>query len=269
MIRREILAPIAFSFLDLGADCWTWATEKDGWALHLFSKTVSLLFVLIGTALMVVFFLQPFLIEYEVRERAKFATTMRDRVAKTKVRFRGMRWMKAGTIYNFLLPNGNIGRWEALDCGEGVGDAIIVALTPAGKMVLVRQWRFPVEHFSVELPGGLIDGTHETPEAAARRELLEETGYQARGLVFPLNEFWAWNTKANSRTKVYLAQDCVKVAEPKLDQVEQVAQLTVIEMEPSAVISQIGYAHATSEFRDPTLAQAMIALIAWGIIKIS
>ena len=268
MIRRKILAPIAFSFIDLGGDCWTWATEKDNWVLHLFTKALSLPLMFIGIALMVVFFLQPFLTEFDVRERAKFATTVRDRVCKTRITFRGMRWMKAGMIYNFLLPNGEIGQWEALDCGKGVGDAFIVALTRRGTLVLVRQWRFPVEHYSVELPGGMIDGKDTTPEDAARRELLEETGYEARGEVYFLNECWLWNAKANARAKICVAFDCEKAAEPKLDQVEQVARLTVIEMKISDVIRQIGTAGANSEFRDPTIAQAIIGLIARGIIKI-
>lgn len=267
MIRRKILTPIAAVCLDLGAACWACA-ENDGWAMRFATKALSLPFTITGTLLTIVFFLQKLLIEHDVHARARCAITIKYRVNKTKVRFRGMRWMKAGTIYSFLLPNGKIGRWEALDCGDGIGDAIIVAFTPAGKMILVRQWRFPVEHFSMELPGGLIDGTDETPEDAARRELLQETGYQAMGLVLALNEFWAWNAKANSRTKVYLALDCVKVAEPELDQVERVAELTVTEMEPSAIIREIGYAGTNSEFRDPTLSHAMVALIARGIIKV-
>src|SRR3954451_7112198 len=51
----------------------------------------------------------------------------------------------------------------------------IVALTPGGKIPIVRQYRPVIETFSWELPAGLLD-PGESPADACRRELLEETG---------------------------------------------------------------------------------------------
>lgn len=52
----------------------------------------------------------------------------------------------------------------------------VVALTAAGQCVVVRQFRFGVGYPTLEVPGGMVD-PGESPLAAARRELLEETGY--------------------------------------------------------------------------------------------
>jgi 8-oxo-dGTP pyrophosphatase MutT (NUDIX family) len=52
----------------------------------------------------------------------------------------------------------------------------VVALTPARELVLVRQFRFGLDDFSLELPGGMID-RGEDPVAAGLRELREETGH--------------------------------------------------------------------------------------------
>ncbi len=65
---------------------------------------------------------------------------------------------------------------------ERLGRGLIV-LTVDAKLLLVEQYRIPVHARTIELPAGLIGddagGTGEKQEEAARRELIEETGYAA------------------------------------------------------------------------------------------
>jgi ADP-ribose pyrophosphatase len=75
------------------------------------------------------------------------------------------------------------GRWEYVDRLNATGAAIIVAVTGEQKLLLVEQYRIPVHARTIELPAGIIGdepgATDESHAEAARRELLEETGYSA------------------------------------------------------------------------------------------
>jgi ADP-ribose pyrophosphatase len=61
---------------------------------------------------------------------------------------------------------------------QGQDFVVIVAVTHQNRILLVRQYRRPVAAVTLELPAGHVE-QGETPEEAARRELLEETGHEA------------------------------------------------------------------------------------------
>lgn len=73
------------------------------------------------------------------------------------------------------------GDWEFAERTNAGSAVIIVALTPADDILFVEQYRIPVGARSIEMPAGLVgDLGHDEPvEEAARRELLEETGWEA------------------------------------------------------------------------------------------
>ena len=73
--------------------------------------------------------------------------------------------------------------WEAIERVGCDGIVGIVPFTDEGEVVMIRQFRPPINRHVVELPAGLCD-PGEKPEDAARRELIEETGYSAGELRF-------------------------------------------------------------------------------------
>jgi len=58
------------------------------------------------------------------------------------------------------------------------GAVVVIAFLPNGNLLLERQFRYPLGRTFIEMPAGKID-SGEDPLACARRELLEETGYEA------------------------------------------------------------------------------------------
>ena len=89
----------------------------------------------------------------------------------------------AGKILNMfvdtvMLPNGKTATREFV---THPGAVAIVPILPDGKMVFVRQYRYPVKKILYELPAGKLD-SGEAPEHCALRELKEETGYMAKSL---------------------------------------------------------------------------------------
>ena len=73
------------------------------------------------------------------------------------------------------------GKWDYVERAHGNGHAVvIVAATPDDRVLFVEQVRAAVGHRTIELPAGLVgdESANDTPEAAAVRELVEETGWK-------------------------------------------------------------------------------------------
>jgi ADP-ribose pyrophosphatase len=97
----------------------------------------------------------------------------------------------------------------------------MVALTEEGRIVAVRQFRFGVRAFSLEIPAGLVD-PGETPLQAARRELEEETGYTTGEWV---SMGWSYANPAflTNRVHHFLARNARRTGEPHPEEGEDLA----------------------------------------------
>ncbi len=112
----------------------------------------------------------------------------------------------------------------------------IVALTRDRKIVLVRQFRFGPSRVTTEIPGGVID-PGETHEAAARRELREETGYTSDkwrllGWVEPNPAFH------DNLCYHWLAEDCEQTEECEPDPGEDIGVIALSEPDMRREVSE-------------------------------
>lgn len=113
------------------------------------------------------------------------------------------------------------------------GGAVILAITDDKHIILVRQFRKPIEEVILELPAGKID-PGETPADTAARELKEETGYKAASIQL-LQKFWPSPGYSNEVLYIYLAQ-YLESGDPEPDDTEDIE---LVFMEPCELLDLI------------------------------
>jgi len=120
------------------------------------------------------------------------------------------------------LPDGSEGVREYI---EHSGAVVIIPVLDDGRLLFERQHRYAIRRTVLELPAGKID-PGEDIALTARRELLEETGYEAAtwrhlGVMHPCIGY------ANERIEIFLATGLRKVSEQQLDHGEFLSLLSL------------------------------------------
>ena len=112
---------------------------------------------------------------------------------------------------------------------EHKGGAVIAAVTDDNKIIMVKQFRKPMESPILEVPAGKLDGD-EDPADAALRELSEETGYTA-GKLEKLTEFYPSVGYTTEVLHIYLATDLKPgVCHPDENEVLEVMEMDLEEV---------------------------------------
>lgn len=100
------------------------------------------------------------------------------------------------------LPNGNPATREVI---RHVGAVAVIPVTDDGKIIMERQFRYPLNRVVTEIPAGKLDSFTEDRLSAAKRELEEETGYTAKEWTL-LGDYYPTPAYCDERITLYLAR---------------------------------------------------------------
>jgi 8-oxo-dGTP pyrophosphatase MutT (NUDIX family) len=149
------------------------------------------------------------------------------------------RWWMTLRVDRVQIPGGPV--LDEFHVAEYPDWACTLALTDDGAAVLVEQYRYAIDRVAYELPAGVVD-PGEDPAATARRELLEETGYEAQGWE-PLGRLAVEPGRHTNWGHLFLARGARRVRPTQHDATEDIRVRLVPAATLPALIEAGGVVH--------------------------
>lgn len=131
------------------------------------------------------------------------------------------------------------------------GSSFIVPVKDNGKIILVNQYRYLNDRFSIEIPGGGVK-EDQSPEEVARKELIEETGFD--GDLVKVGFFNPYNGVADEICHVFIARNLKPSDKETRDDSEE---FEILELSPEEIDEKI----RTNEIYDG------MTMAAWALSK--
>lgn len=118
------------------------------------------------------------------------------------------------------------------------GAAAVLPITKDGKLILTKQYRYPVHRISIEIPAGKKDSTEETGYECVKREIEEETGYNSNEFKHLMN-IHNCIAYSDEMIEIFVAYNCEKVEDRLMpDEDEFIEPMIVTLKEVQKLIDQ-------------------------------
>lgn len=112
---------------------------------------------------------------------------------------------------------------------EHPGAVAVIPITEDNKIIMVKQYRKSVEQYLLEVPAGKLE-IGEKPLECAKRELLEETGYESNNIKY-LFKFFTSPGFSNESISIFVAKDLIKgIARPDEDEYIEIEKYDIDEL---------------------------------------
>lgn len=113
------------------------------------------------------------------------------------------------------------------------GASAVLPITKDGKIILINQYRYPIQQEIIEVPAGKKDFPDEDGKDCVLRELEEETGLTSKKIT-KIQDFHSCIGYSSELIELFIAEDCTKVENPKTgddDEFIEIMELSLSEVE--------------------------------------